>query len=134
VAIHVAQIEAEDWRRLQKLPDIHTQGLERENNGRAYSDLFAQLQIRSEMHESFFDRNLKGIRNKPQNLELLAKCDEKSLQDLSHRCLTALGQLVWPRGKDRNWLLDTEELPEGVKPLEYFPPKERESRPDCHDR
>ena len=134
MAIYVAQIDATNFRRLQKLPDIHIQGPDRENNGRAYSDLFARLQIRPEMHETFFDRNLKGIRNKPQNVDLLAKGDEKSLQDMSQRCLTALGHLVWPRGKNRNWLLDAEELPKGVKPLEYFPPKERETRPGCHDR
>lgn len=127
---HLEQIETKDSARLQKIPDSHTQGPCREDNGRAYSSFFVRLQIKPESHESFFHFNLKPFRNKDARLKLLAKGDEESLQQLSEMCLTALGKIVW--AKERNWLLTEEELPPTEKPLWYILPKDR--KPGDHDR
>ncbi|KAK5944548.1 hypothetical protein PMZ80_003830 [Knufia obscura] len=130
MAEHVAQIEPKDWQKLKKLPDIDLQGPDQEDNGRAYSDIFTQLQIRPESHESFFHSNLKGFRNKDNNLRLLAKGDEKALQMMSQACLKALGKLVW--ADSRGWLLNADELRSNERPLHYIQPKDYKQ--GDHDR
>jgi len=130
MAKQVEQTDTKDTARLQKIPDSHTQGPDREDNGRAYGDFLMRLQIKPGSHESFFHSNLKPFRNKDARLKLLAKGDAESLQQLSEMYLTALGKIVW--AKERGWLLSEGDLPPAEEPLWYILPKDR--KPGDHDR
>ena len=110
-----------DWKALKKLPDVHIQGPDRENYGRAYSNIFTQLQIRPEQHERFLDSNLRSFRNK--DTDLIAKGDDEPLEKRSEICLTAIGNLMW--GKERQWLLRKQEPEDGEQPLEYSQPPDQ---------
>lgn len=115
--------------RLKSAAEI--EGPDGEDHGRVYSEMLRQLQINPPVQQDWFTQNLKTIRNKKWARNLLARGDTDSLNTLSNKCLTALGNLTWSAG-NRQWLIPQEQLDEGEQPLIYKPPGQR--RNGDHDR
>lgn len=111
------------WKSLKRIPDVYLRRADREEDGRVYSAILTELQIRPESHEAFFEGNLRPFRNKKDISTLIAKADDDSLLKVSKIYLTAYGNLGWD--KERKWLLRIDELKEDEQPLQYIPPRER---------
>lgn len=126
----IKQVNSTYWRSLRRIPDNHLRGPEGEDKGNLYSAVLQDLQIRPEVHEAFFDGNVRPFRNKKESSALIAKGDDESLLKLSKAYLRAYGNLVW--GKDRKWLFGQDQLGGGETPLRHIMPKDR-SEGD-HDR
>lgn len=126
----IDKVDSTYWKSLRRIPDNLIRGSEGEDGGKVYSATLRDLQIRLEVHEAFFDGNVRPFRNKKENSTLMAKGDDESLLKLSTAYLRAYGNLVW--GKDRKWLFGQDQLHDGEAPLRHIMPKYR-SEGD-HDR
>lgn len=124
------EADSPSWKSLVRIPDSVLRQSNREDVGKEYGAVLLELQIRPENHVAFFDGNIRPFRNKKDISVLIAKGDDDSLVKVSKTYVTAYGNIAW--GKDRRWLLKSDELDNGKQPLSYSPPRVRKD--GDHDR